>query len=108
MTIAVSAAHAQTSPAAPQGNAEAGSQKVAQCIGCHGIPNYKTAFPQVYRVPRIGGQQAAYIANALHEYAKGDRRHPSMQGIAKSLSEQDILDIAAYYASQPDSVATVK
>jgi len=71
--------------------------KVSMCIGCHGIPGYKTAYPEVYHVPKIGGQSPAYIANALKAYRAGDRWHPSMRGIAASLSDQDIQDIAVYY-----------
>src|SRR5258708_29098884 len=52
--------------------------KIAMCIGCHGIPGYKTAFPEVYHVPRIAGQQPAYIVNALKAYKAGERSHPSM------------------------------
>ncbi|NJM33230.1 MAG: cytochrome c, partial [Limnobacter sp.] len=66
--------------------------------GCHGIPGYKASFPQVYSVPKIGGQNAAYLEAALKAYRKGDRLHPTMQGIAASLSDQDIADLAAYYA----------
>ena len=73
--------------------------KVSMCIGCHGIPGYKTAYPVVYHVPKIGGQNAAYIANALKAYRSGDRWHPSMRGIAASLSDKDIQDIAAYYGA---------
>jgi cytochrome c553 len=82
-----------------QGSAAAGQKKVAMCVGCHGLPEYKTAFPEVYRVPMIGGQNAQYIQNALHEYKKGERTHPSMRYIAGSLTDQDIADIAAYYSS---------
>ncbi|MDB5763340.1 MAG: cytochrome c [Herminiimonas sp.] len=82
------------------GNANAAENKVAMCIGCHGIPGYKTAFPEVYQVPMIGGQSAKYIENALKAYQKGDRTHPSMRGIAASLSDQDIADVAAYYSQQ--------
>jgi cytochrome c553 len=57
-------------------------------------------FPEVYQVPMIGGQSAKYIEAALQAYKKGDRKHPSMRGIATSLSDQDIADIAAYYAQQ--------
>jgi cytochrome c553 len=71
--------------------------KVSMCIGCHGIPGYKTAYPAVYHVPKIGGQSPAYLANALKAYRAGERSHPSMRGIAASLSDQDIADIAAYY-----------
>ncbi|MGB6055387.1 MAG: cytochrome c [Burkholderiaceae bacterium] len=82
------------------GDAKAAENKVAMCIGCHGIPGYKTAFPEVYEVPMIGGQSAKYIESALQAYKKGDRKHPSMRGIAESLSDQDIADVAAYYAQQ--------
>ena len=70
----------------------------AQCIGCHGIPGYKTAYPEVYHVPKLGGQHAAYIVQALHEYRNGERSHPSMQAIAGSLSDQDMANLAAYYS----------
>jgi len=85
-------AHAQTA-----GNAEAAKGKISMCIGCHGIPMYKTAFPEVYSVPMIAGQSPDYIVKALQAYRTGERVHPSMQGIAKSLSDQDMADVAAYY-----------
>jgi cytochrome c553 len=81
-------------------NPKAAPNKIEQCIGCHGIPGYKATFPEVYQVPMIGGQSAKYIEAALNAYKKGDRKHPSMRGIAASLSDQDIADIAAYYAQQ--------
>jgi cytochrome c553 len=71
--------------------------KIAMCIGCHGIPGYKTAFPAVYHVPMIAGQQPGYIVSALKAYKSGERSHPSMRGIAASLSDQDMADLAAYY-----------
>ena len=74
--------------------------KVANCIGCHGIPGYKSSFPEVYQVPMIGGQSAKYIESALQAYKKGERKHPTMRGIASSLSDQDIADVAAYYSQQ--------
>ncbi|RJF98026.1 c-type cytochrome [Noviherbaspirillum saxi] len=82
------------------GNAKAAENKVAMCIGCHGIPGYKATFPEVYQVPMIGGQTAKYIESALNAYKKGERKHPSMRGIAAGLSDQDIADVAAYYAQQ--------
>jgi cytochrome c553 len=82
------------------GNAKAAENKIAMCIGCHGIPGYKATFPEVYQVPKIGGQSAKYIESALNEYKKGDRNHPSMRGIATSLSDQDIADLAAFYSQQ--------
>jgi cytochrome c553 len=69
----------------------------AMCIGCHGIPGYKTAFPDVYHVPKIAGQQPGYIVNALKAYKSGERSHPSMRGIAASLSEKDMKQLADYY-----------
>lgn len=82
------------------GNAANARAKVEMCIGCHGIPGYKATFPEVYQVPKLGGQSAKYIENALKAYQKGERKHPTMQGIAASLSEQDIADVAAYYSQQ--------
>ena len=88
------AAYAQ----APTGNAEAGKGKTSMCEGCHGIPDYKTAFPHVYHVPMIEGQQPVYIVNALNQYKSGARSHPSMRAIARGLSDQDMADLAAYYS----------
>lgn len=82
------------------GDAKAARAKVEMCIGCHGIPGYKASFPELYQVPMLGGQTAKYIESALKAYKKGERKHPTMQGIAASLSEQDIADVAAYYAQQ--------
>ncbi|RJG01661.1 c-type cytochrome [Noviherbaspirillum sedimenti] len=82
------------------GDAKAARAKVEMCIGCHGIPGYKATFPEIYQVPMLGGQSAKYIESALKAYQKGERKHPTMQGIAASLSEQDIADVAAYYAQQ--------
>lgn len=84
------------------GNPKAAPAKIEMCIGCHGIRDYKASFPEVYRVPMIGGQSAKYIESALHAYKKGDRKHPSMHGIAMSLSDQDIADVAAYYSQQTE------
>ena len=86
---------------APVGNAEAAKSKISMCVGCHGIPDYKTAYPHVYHVPMITGQQPVYIVNALQAYKSGARSHPSMRGVAQSLSDQDMADLAAYYSSEP-------
>jgi cytochrome c553 len=80
-----------------KGDAKAAEQKVAMCIGCHGIKGYQASFPEIYKVPMISGQNAKYIASSLYAYQKGERKHPTMKGIAASLSDQDIADIAAYY-----------
>ena len=83
---------------APVGDAAKGSQKNQMCTGCHGIEGWRTAYPEVYRVPLIGGQHEAYIVKALQQYKSGERSHPSMRAIAAPLSEQDMADLAAYYA----------
>ena len=94
--------YAQQTDAAPQGDRERAKAKISMCVGCHGIPLYQTAYPQVYRVPFIAGQSPQYIASALRAYKSGDRNHPSMRGIAMTLSEEDIADLAAYYGqAQP-------
>ncbi|MFZ5556555.1 MAG: c-type cytochrome [Pseudomonadota bacterium] len=82
------------------GNAEAGKQKSAMCAGCHGIPGYRTAYPEVYPVPKLGGQHPEYLVAALEAYKSGARKHPSMTAIAGSLSAQDMADLAAYYGGQ--------
>ena len=95
---AAKAAKAAEQPKEIVGDANAAhNNKIAMCIGCHGIPGYKTAFPDVYHVPKIAGQQPAYLIAALKAYKEGARSHPSMRGIAASLSEQDMADLAAYY-----------
>lgn len=70
---------------------------LSMCIGCHGIAGYKTAYPEVYHVPKLGGQSPAYLVIALKAYRAGERNHPSMRGIAASLSDQDMQELAAYY-----------
>jgi cytochrome c553 len=99
LTLMVSAVAAAQSPApAPKGDPVKGKEKTRMCEGCHGIEGWRTAFPEVYRVPKLGGQHAAYIAQALHEYKSGDRSHPSMRAIAGTLTDEDIANLAAYYA----------
>ena len=93
-------AGASMSLQAAEGNAAAAAKdKISMCIGCHGIPGYRTTFPEVYKVPKLGGQHPAYIVNALNAYAKGERNHPTMVAQAKSFSAQDIADIAAYVSA---------
>jgi cytochrome c553 len=87
------------------GSAQAGAKKAAMCIGCHGIPDYKASFPEIYRVPMIAGQNEKYIASALAQYKKGDRKHPSMRAIATSLSDTDMADLAAFYAAAAPATA---
>ena len=85
----VSAAQAQ--------DAAAGEKKAAMCIGCHGIHGYQASFPEIHKVPMISGQGAKYIVAALTAYKKGERKHPTMKGIAASLSDADMADLGAFY-----------
>lgn len=89
------------------GQAAAGAQKAAMCIGCHGIVGYQSSFPEIYRVPKISGQTAPYLSAALQAYRKGDRKHPTMRGVAISLSDQDIADLSAFYASHAQGARAV-
>lgn len=89
---------ASVSRPAAAGDAKHGEKLVYTCAGCHGIPGYKNAYPN-YNVPKIGGQGEKYLINALTEYRKGERKHPTMHAQASSFSEADIADIAAYLHS---------
>lgn len=93
---ALPAVHAQD----VKGDAKAGAKKVAMCIGCHGMPNYQASFPEIHKVPMIAGQNAPYLVAALNAYKKGERKHPTMRGIAESMSDQDIADVSAFYEQQ--------
>jgi cytochrome c553 len=95
------AAHAQ----GVTGDVQAGQKKAEMCIGCHGIQGYQNSFPEIHKVPKISGQSDKYIVSALNAYKKGDRKHPTMRGIAGSLSEQDMADLGAYYASHANKAA---
>lgn len=81
------------------GDPVAGAKKVFQCQGCHGIPGVRTAYPELYSVPKLGGQHPAYIVQALQAYKKGDRSHPTMRAVAADLTDQDMDDVAAYYGA---------
>ena len=97
-TLVVSSVTAASLAQDVKGDAKAGQAKNAMCIGCHGIKGYQASFPEVYKVPMISGQSAAYIASALREYQKGARKHPTMRAISQSLTEQDMADLAVYYS----------
>ena len=97
--LTVSAASSLTYAQDVKGDANAGATKIAMCIGCHGIAGYQASFPEVYKVPKISGQSEKYITSVLTAYKKGERKHPTMRGIATSLTDQDMADISAYYAN---------
>lgn len=81
-----------------EGDAERGEALAYTCLGCHGIPGYRNAYPS-YRVPKLGGQSAEYIALSLRGYRDGMRQHPTMVAQASSLTDQEIDDISAYLAT---------
>jgi cytochrome c553 len=85
-------------PLLAEGDPAAGKNKTSMCAGCHGIPGFRAAYPETYHVPKLGGQNPDYIVAALKAYKAGERSHPTMKAIASSLSEQDMADLAAYYA----------
>jgi cytochrome c553 len=90
-----------TAPAAA--DIAAGERRAAMCIGCHGIHGYQASFPEVYKVPRISGQNAKYIVASLQAYKKGERRHPTMRGIGTALSDAEMENLAAFYAQHGQS-----
>ena len=100
---ATSLAHSQDAA----GDAKAGETKIAMCIGCHGIKGYQASFPEVYKVPKISGQSAAYIVSALTAYQKGERKHPTMRSVATSLTAKDMADVAAYYEAHGKDASEV-
>ena len=88
------------------GDAERGAALGYTCLGCHGIEGYRNAYPS-YRVPKLGGQKAAYLVIAIRGYRDGTRAHPTMAAQASSMSDQDVDDVAAYLASiGKDTVAS--
>lgn len=94
-------------PLMAEGDPERGRELASTCTGCHGIPDYKNVYP-TYSVPKVGGQNFGYIVAALKAYRAGDRRHPTMQAQANTLSDQDIQDVAAYFVSLVDPVAEIE
>lgn len=81
------------------GDVVAGRLAAETCLGCHAVEGYFNVYPS-YHVPKIGGQQAGYIASALKAYKDGSRKHDTMHANAANLSDEAIADIAAYFASQ--------
>lgn len=97
--IAAALACVLSLPAQAGGDPKAGYEKNSMCAGCHGIPGWKTAFPATYKVPKLGGQHEEYIVAALKQYKSGERNHPSMKAISATLTDADMANLAAYYAS---------
>jgi cytochrome c553 len=106
--VVAAALAALSLPAMAAGDAAAGSKKVYQCVGCHGVKDWKTAFPEVYSVPKLTGQKPGYLVSALKAYKSGERDFATMRAIAADLSEQDMEDIAAYYGQSNTTTAAKK
>ena len=84
--------------ASAEGDVDRGEELAYTCLGCHGIEGYRNAYPS-FRVPKLGGQKATYLVQALKGYRDGEREHPTMSAQASSMTEQDIEDVSAYLAS---------
>lgn len=98
-TVVAALACALSLQAQAGGDPVKGRDKTSMCAGCHGIPGWRTAYPATYKVPKLGGQHEEYLVAALKQYQTGERSHPSMKAIAASLTEEDMQNLAAYYAS---------
>ncbi len=96
--LSVACAALPAAAGAQEGDPKAGEIKAIPCMGCHGIPGYSNVYP-TYRVPQVGGQHAPYLIASLKAYKNGERSHKTMQAQAASLSDQDMADIAAYFAA---------
>jgi cytochrome c553 len=104
MWLSAAALLAASSQLMAAGDAKVGHDLTYTCGGCHGIPEYKNAYPH-YHVPKIAGQNETYLVNALKAYKSGERQHPTMRAQAGSFSDQDIADIAAFLASKTADAA---
>ena len=77
------------------GDPAAGRKAAVQCQACHGLDG-KAKIPEA---PNLAGQTEPYLAKALGDYRTGERKNEVMALVAPKLSDQDIADLAAYYAS---------
>ncbi len=85
-----------------KGNAESGKAKAAQvCAACHGPDGNKPTGPDF---PLLAGQHPDYLKKALVDYKSGKRNNPIMKGFAATLSNQEMEDLAAWFASQPSNL----
>ena len=92
---AIAAFSLLSAPAFAAGNADAGKAKSAVCAACHGSDGISSL--EIY--PNLAGQKEAYLATQLTNYREGERNNPIMAPMAKPLSDDDIADLAAYYAN---------
>ncbi len=94
----LAAVFAASSAQAIEGDPQQGRIKAETCLGCHAIPSYTNTYP-TYHVPKVGGQNEAYLISALLAYRSGQRSHDTMHINALGLSDQDIADIAAFFSA---------
>ena len=99
LSVSFAAGPVSAQDAAAAGDAKRGSVLADTCMGCHGIPGYRNAYPS-FRVPKLGGQHPEYVVIALQGYKSQTRPHKTMHAQAASLSDQDMRDIAAFFASE--------
>lgn len=99
---AASVAQAAGNPLDPKGDAEAGKAKAASCAACHGADGNST----VATFPKLAGQNAPYLMKQLHDFKSGARKNATMSAMAAPLNDQDIDNLAAYYAAQKMSIGT--
>lgn len=104
LSLGAALAFASTQVLASGGNADNGKQKAATCFACHGTDG-NAVDPQY---PRLAGQYSRYMVQVLHEYKDGRRDNPIMKGMVSTLSDQDIEDVSAYFASLPGKLDTLK
>ena len=97
ISVLITAVLAVSAPARAAGDAARGKELSYTCLGCHGIESYKNVYP-TYSVPELVGQHPEYLIAALKEYRSGERSHGTMHQQAASLSDQDIEDIALFFA----------
>ena len=88
--------------AQPIGNVEAGREKSQACIACHGA----TGASDNVAWPMLAGQHADYLLHSLRAYKSGDRQNAIMNGQAAALSDEDMRDLAAFYAAQEPALST--
>lgn len=97
LTVLFSAALSLASTATTAaGDAAKGKEKSTVCAGCHGVDGNS----EIPANPRLAGQHASYLLRALQDYKSGARNNAIMAGFASALSEEDMEDLAAYFASQ--------
>jgi len=85
-------------------DADAGKGKITLCVACHG----ETGNSLVGSFPNLGGQSGAYLLKQLHNIKEGTREVPTMAGMLDGMSEEDLVDISAYYSNQPRATGAAK